>query len=191
MPQITKHKQVLSSILWKQGDNTAFYYIGLTLIGAVLIAASAQIQIPMYPVPVTLQTFAVILIAMSAGWRLGLASSMTYLFMGAMGLPVFAGMSGGFAYLIGPTAGYLIAFPFAAVVAGWLTQRIAGKNFFLALFVSVLAGAIMLTLGCLHLASYVGLHQAFIVGVQPFLLDELCKAIMVAVIIPRVWRAER
>lgn len=90
---------------------------------ALLTALGAQIVIPTIPVPFTLQTFFVLLSGALLGPRKGAAAQMTYLAMGASGLPAFAGFSGGFPYLLGPTGGYLIAFPFAAFVTGALLHE--------------------------------------------------------------------
>lgn len=188
MNQNSQAKQGIYSIFWKRGSFALPYNIGLTLLGAVIIAAAAQIQIPLHPVPVTLQTFAVILLAMGMGWRLGLASSLTYLIAGIVGMPVFAGFSAGPADLIGPTGGYLVAFPLAAFVTGYLAQHYAAKKIWRSLLVAIFGLALIVVIGGLYLSFFVGFSQAFILGVKPFILGEICKAIMVAVITPSVWR---
>lgn len=188
MTQMSQTKQGIRSIFWKRGSKTALYYIGLTLLGALIIAASAQVELPLLPVPVTLQTFAVVLLAMGMGWRLGVAACMSYLVAGTLGAPVFAGLAAGPAVLIGPTGGYLVAFPLAAFLTGYLTQHFTAKKFLRALLVAVVGLAFILMVGGLYLSNFIGVNQAFIVGVQPFLLAAVCKAIMIAVVVPRVWR---
>ena len=93
---------------------------------AALTAASAQIAIPIGPVPFTLQVLAVILTGFLLGPYLGFWAQLIYLLVGALGLPVFAGLRGGMAHLYGPTGGYLVAFPISALVVGWVSQRFKG-----------------------------------------------------------------
>ena len=98
----------------------------LTLIGSILIALSAKVKIPFYPVPMTMQTFTVILIGAIYGWKLGLSTVMLYLIEGALGLPVFAGTPEkglGLAYMIGPTMGYLIGFIPAVIIIGYFHKK--------------------------------------------------------------------
>ena len=136
----------------------------------------------------TLQTFAVILLAMGMGWRLGLAASMSYLVAGALGLPVFAGFAAGPLHMMGPTGGYLVAFPVAAFVTGYLTQHFTGKKFFRTLLVALFGLALILVMGGLYLSNFMSFTHAWMVGVKPFMLAAVCKAIMIAVIAPKVWR---
>jgi biotin transport system substrate-specific component len=106
---------------------------------ALLTAIGAQIIVPTIPVPFTLQTFFVLLSGALLGPRKGAAAQMSYLAMGASGLPVFAGFTGGFPYLLGPTGGYLIAFPFAAWVTGMLLYENRSLRHFPRVFAGVLA----------------------------------------------------
>ncbi|MEL7232687.1 MAG: biotin transporter BioY [Pseudomonadota bacterium] len=97
-------------------------YVGLALIGSGLLTLSSYLSVPMFPVPITMQTLAVTVIGALYSWRLGFATVVFWLAQGAMGLPVFAGGASGIAALFGPTGGYLIAFPFAATATGFLVQ---------------------------------------------------------------------
>ncbi len=110
---------------------------------AVMTALGAQIVIPTYPVPFTLQTFFVLLSGALLGPRKGAAAQMGYLAMGATGLPVFAGFAGGFPYLLGPTGGYLVAFPFAA----WVTGMLLHENGLVRHLPRTLAGMLAMVLG--------------------------------------------
>ena len=97
--------------------------ISLVLLGTLLLTISAKIKVPFYPVPMTMQTFVVVLIGITFGWKLGLATIFTYLFEGAIGLPVFAGTPEkgiGIIYMIGPTGGYLFGFIFSVFIAGFV-----------------------------------------------------------------------
>ena len=97
--------------------------ISIVLFGTLLLTISAKIKVPFYPVPMTMQTFVVVLIGITLGWKLGLATVIAYLFEGAIGLPVFAGTPEqgiGISYIIGPTGGYLIGFIFSVFIAGFV-----------------------------------------------------------------------
>src|SRR5690606_23577719 len=93
------------------------------IFGTLVLAASSHISVPMVPVPITMQTLAVTLVGALYGWRLGGLTVLAWLAEGALGLPAFAGGTGGFARALGPTGGYLLPFPLAAVLTGWLAER--------------------------------------------------------------------
>jgi len=143
---------------------------------AVLTAIAAQVQAPLVPVPVTLQTAAVLLAGLWAGSRLGAAAQATYLAAGFAGLPVFAGLLGGPAVLLGPTAGYLAAFPAAAWIAG-----LGSGRGLLARFAAAGTGALLvLACGGAWLAVVGGAGTALAAGIFPFLGPEMVKAALVA-----------
>jgi len=181
-------KQPLRSIFWFSGSRSKIYNFVWVIFGSLLIAAAAQVQIPMEPVPVTLQEFAVLLVAMSLGWRLGALSVIAYLLEGMVGLPVFAGFSAGPAILLGMNGGYLFAFLIAAVCCGWLAQRGWSRNFILAFATALLGAIIILLIGTTYLAAFIGWHKAFLFGMLPFLLGDILKVVMLAFIIPKFWR---
>ena len=104
--------------------------VALAFIGSLLIAISAQITVPMFPIPMTMQTFAVLTIAVVMGGRLGALSLLMYIAEGAMGLPVFAGGKGGLPVLMGPTGGYLIGFVISAYIVGSLAEKGFDRNAF-------------------------------------------------------------
>ena len=112
--------------------------IFLAILGSILLAISAKIKVPFYPVPMTMQTFMVIFIGIAFGWRLGLATVLLYLAEGAIGLPVFAGTPEkgiGIAYMVGTTGGYLVGFLVAVFFAGFVNlEKSMFKNFFLISF---------------------------------------------------------
>ena len=156
-------------------------------LGALAVALSAQVEIPLgffSPVPITLQGFAVVLVGLLLGPRLGAAALISYLAMGIAGLPVFAGASFGFIKILGPTGGYLIAFP----VGAWLAGYIAVHATALAAMVRYLLGAVA-GLVVIHLGGWswlaIALHDpraAFAVGVAPFALIDLTKAVLAAAV---------
>ncbi len=186
MIKISSIQTMSHNHLWSRANVTGKAL--LVWLSSLIIAASAQITVALQPVPVTLQTFAVIMLAMIGGWRLGLLASVSYLIEGLCGLPVFANFSAGLPYLFGPTGGYLLAFPLAAVVAGYLVQRGWGKYAISSLAVAGISLAIILGLGASYLAIFTGSKTAIVLGVQPFLIGEACKAIMLATMVPFFWK---
>lgn len=148
------------------------------VIGSLLMTASARTQIPFWPVPMTMQTMAAILIGMTLGSRLGFIVVSAYVLEGLMGLPVFANTPArgtGLAYLMGPTGGYLIGFCVAAYVSGWLAERGYGRDLFTAVLVNIIGTLIMLAMGYAWLAHLIGPVKAYVAGVHPFLLSSLVK----------------
>jgi len=180
--------------------------ISLVLFGTLLLTISAKIKVPFYPVPMTMQTFVVVLIGITLGWKLGLATVFAYLFEGIIGLPVFAGTPEkgiGFAYFMGPTGGYLFGFLVATFVAGYFKYencfdsnkfKSAKENlpFFLALrsaitlpyknFIKLIfAVSFIYIFGLLWLGFLIGWDKPiFQLGAYPFLLAELFKMLILA-----------
>lgn len=154
--------------------------VGLVVAASAIIAIAAQIAIPVpfSPVPLTLQPLAVILVGASLGAGRGAAAAVLYLLEGIAGMPVFAQGHGGAIWLLGPTAGYLYSYPFAAFVAGWFSDRgWARSGMFVALAV-IYAG------GWSWLVQFSGIRGAFAVGVAPFLIADIVKVALGAVLLP-------
>jgi biotin transport system substrate-specific component len=149
----------------------------LAVLGSALLALSAKLKVPFYPVPMTMQTFAVLLIGLVFGARLGLATVVLYLAEGAVGLPVLAGTPErglGLAYMFGPTGGYLLGFALAVTLTGWIAER---RRDAAGLALAVAAGGLVLYVpGLLWLAKFVGLEAAFGLGLAPFVVGDLLKA---------------
>lgn len=147
------------------------------LLGTFVLAIASQISVPMLPVPMTMQTLAVILIGGLYGWRLGALTVVAWLGEAALGLPVLANGNGGIAPFMGPTAGYLVSFPLVAALVGWLAERGWNGSRPAFAFASMLAGhALCLALGGLWLAALIGAEKAMLAGVVPFLLGSLVKS---------------
>jgi len=162
-------------------------FLLLALAGTGLLTLSAKIQVPFWPVPMTLQTLAVIMLAMLGGARLGAATVVLYLIEGAAGLPVFAGTPErgiGLAYMVGPTGGYLIGFVAAALATGFLAERGWGRTIGKALIANTLGTAIILAFGTVWLAFFVGASKAIAVGLTPFLLTSAVKIGLGGMIVP-------
>lgn len=163
---------------------------GLVLGGSLLVALCAKIQIPVSPVPLTLQTFAVILVGASLGSRRGAAALVAYLLEGAAGLPVFAMPVAGLGYFAGPTAGYLFAFPLAAFVVGYLSERGWDRRFWTAMVALSIGNAIILILGFLWLDGQT--KHAAATGLSLTLLAwDALKILLTAAALPAAWRLVR
>ena len=151
----------------------------IALIGTIVLAVSAKIKIPFYPVPMTMQTLVVLLIGIAFGWRLGVATILLYLTEGIIGLPVFSGTPEkgiGLTYFFGPTFGYLIGFLITVFLAGKFNyNNNVIKNFFKLTF----ATSFIYVLGMLWLGGLIGWDKPiFKLGAQPFLLAELFKILL-------------
>ncbi|MBC57545.1 MAG: biotin biosynthesis protein BioY [Confluentimicrobium sp.] len=149
--------------------------IGIALGGAALISLGAKVQIPFWPVPMTLHTLAVFFLAAALGPRLGTAAVVAYLTAGALGMPVFSGTPErgiGLAYMAGPTGGYLAGYLLGAGLTGWLAQ---GRGL-IGRFLAMLAGlAVVYALGLAWLASFVPASSLLAAGFTPFILGDLIK----------------
>lgn len=162
--------------------------IGLTLAAAALIALGAKVQVPFWPVPMTLQTLAVLVIAAGLGPRLGLAAMGAYMTAGLAGLPVFAGSPErglGLAYLAGPTTGFLIGMALSMIVTGALAQgRGLGMR-----AVAMLAGTVAIYVpGLIWLSAFVPADRLLAVGVAPFILGDMVKIALGALALQSVTR---
>ncbi|NOX60454.1 MAG: biotin transporter BioY [Chloroflexi bacterium] len=166
------------------------YDMSLILFGSILIALSAQvaIRLPFNPVPITGQTFAVLLLAALLGRVRGAAAVLTYLAEGALGFPVFAGGAGGFYVLLGPTAGYLFGFVVAAFLVGWLAERGWDRGFSSTIAAMFMGNVAIYGFGALWLGLLIGLEQAIVAGVLPFLLGDALKMVAAALALPLGWR---
>jgi len=154
------------------------------VVGTIVLALASYIEVPMVPVPVTMQTFAVTLIGALYGWRLGAITVAGWLVEGALGLPVLSGGAAGAHHFVGPTAGYLFAFPAAAALTGWLAERGWNGTRPVLAFVSMLAGnAACLAVGGAWLAIMIGFEPALVAGVLPFLLGALIKSALAAALL--------
>ena len=160
----------------------------LLVIGAsVLIAIAAQIAIPLpfTPVPLTLQPLAVIFVGVALGSTRGAAAAALYLLEGASGLPVFAQGHGGALWLVGPTAGYLFSYPFAAFVAGFVSERGWGSTIVRAISGMLLALGVIYAGGWSWLAMLTDARSAFVAGVAPFVLADIVKVALGAALLPK------
>ncbi len=180
----------LTSSIWPQTRTSIVHKALLVLAGTALLAISAKVQVPFWPVPMTLQTLVVLLIGAAYGARLGGITLATYLAQGAIGLPVFA-TGAGVVYMAGPTGGYLAGFLIAAVAVGWLADRGYGRTVLTTLAAFALGEAIMYALGVGWLATFTGAEKAIALGLTPFLLAEATKLALACLLLPAAWRLAR
>ena len=162
--------------------------IALVVGGSLLLALVAQVEIPLYPVPITGQTFGVLLIGALLGSRRGALAILAYLGWGVLGLPVFSGGAGGLAPLTGLTAGYLAGFVPAAFLVGWLCERGWDRSLWLATVAMLLGNLIIYICGVYWLAGLVGWDQVFQLGVYPFIPGDLLKLALAAWALPTGWK---
>ena len=166
------------------------YDAALVLGGSLLVTLSASIAItlPFSPVPITAQTMTVLLIGALLGSRRGAMCMATYVFQGAMGLPVFAGGMGGLAILAGPRGGYLLGFIAAAFVTGLLAERGWDRRVGTTLAAMLLGNIVIYVLGVPWLAVFVGAERALPLGLYPFVAGDLFKLGLAGLAPPSGWR---
>jgi len=162
----------------------------LLITGVILVAVLAQgkIPLPFTPVPLTGQTFAVLLVGATLGSKRGAASLTLYIALGALGLPFFAGGASGMAYLSGPTLGYLIGFVVAAYIVGKLAERGLERNLRTSLIPFIVGTLIIYLFGAGWLAILFGVEKALALGVLPFLIGDLIKMVLAALVLPGAWK---
>jgi len=173
----------LIGTLWPAGANTLLRWIALLVSGVVFVAICAHIEVPLYPVPITMQTFAVLLVGMVYGSRLGAATLVLYLVGGVSGLPLFA-TSGA----LGPTFGYIVGFIVAAGAVGWLAERGWDRNIATTAIAMLIGNVLIYVPGLIVLAGFVGTEKVFEYGLTPFLIGDALKLALAAVLLPAVWR---
>jgi biotin transport system substrate-specific component len=180
-------KSTLIGTLWPDRTSPALRWITLMVVGSAFLAICAQITVPLYPVPITMQTFGVLLIGMVFGPRLGAATVAAYLFEGAIGLPVYAGHSGGLPVLFGLTGGYLFGFVIAAWLVGMLAERGWDRNVFTTALAMLLGNIVLYVPGLIWLGGFIGAEGAITGGLLPFILGDLLKIALAAIVLPSAW----
>ncbi|MHB1499932.1 MAG: biotin transporter BioY [Candidatus Dormibacteria bacterium] len=175
------------------GDRVRDLLVVLGLAAAIGISAQLSIRLPFTPVPVTGQTFAVLLGGLAVGARRALAGTLLYLALGLIGLPWFAGGAGGLAALAAPSFGYIVGFVFAAAGLGWLASRRFDRRPLKVLAAMVGGNLVIYLFGATWLA--VDLHlsaaSAITLGVTPFLIGDAVKAVVAMGLFPTTWRLVR
>ena len=167
----------------------------LMLAGSAFIALSAQVTVPMWPVPMTGQTFAVLLVGVAFGWRLGAATLLAYMAEGAIGIPVFAKAAAGPAVIVGPTGGYIMGFVLAAALVGYLAERGWDRNVWSTALAMLFGNLVIYLLGVPWLAAFLAgigneapWQAAIAGGLTPFLLGDGLKLALAACLLPVAWK---
>ncbi|MBZ0261358.1 MAG: biotin transporter BioY [Hyphomicrobiales bacterium] len=174
----------LASRIWPETRSLLLRNIVLAVAGTIVVAVAAQINVPMIPVPMTLQTLAVLAVGMAYGARLGAATLVLYMLEGMAGLPVFAQMKSGLATVTGPSGGYIVGFIFAAGLLGLLAERGWDRGVFKAIAATVICGALIYLPGLLWLHSFAAdWGQTLHWGLTPFIIGDPIKAVLAALLI--------
>jgi len=167
--------------------NKTLKYILIVILGSILLTISAKIKIPFYPVPMTMQTFVVLFLGISFGYKIGVATVLLYLIEGIVGIPVFSNSPEkgiGIVYFTGPTMGYLIGFLFSAFFAGYLNLN---KNIFIIFFKLIFSVSFIYIFGLLWLGFLIGWEKPiFQLGAAPFLLAELFKILLLTILTKKI-----
>tara|TARA_B100000700_G_C14945806_1_gene809107 strand:- start:487 stop:1053 length:567 start_codon:yes stop_codon:yes gene_type:complete len=180
---MSKNRIIINELKTFNNVNSTLLNLFLVIFGTLILTISAKIQVPFWPVPMTMQTFVVFLIAMTYSVRLSFFTLMLYLFEGAIGLPVFA-TGGGIAYLFGPTAGYLYGMTLSVVVISYLANLGYSKTYFKAALSLLLGSVIIFSFGLVYLGSIIGYEKSIQAGLLPFIPSELFKIALAVALIP-------
>lgn len=165
--------------------------VGAVLLGTLFLTLSSYVEVPMVPVPVTMQTFAVMLVGALYGWRLGAITIIAWLAEAAVGLPVLSGGAAGAHHFVGPTAGYLFAFPVAGALVGWLAERgWNGRRPVLSFLSMLLGNALCLAIGGAWLAVLFGAEIAWTSGIAPFIIGGVLKSALGAALLALLVRGK-
>jgi biotin transport system substrate-specific component len=184
----------LVGLLWpgERGRwGAAMRVVALMLVGSALLTLSAKIQVPLPPVPMTLQTLVVLMLGAAYGWRLGGATVALYLAEGLAGLPVFAGSVAGPLYFAGPTGGFLIGFLVAAILTGVLAERGWDRPLPRVLALMALGHAVIFAFGLGWLSALIGPEKAWALGAAPFVLATALKTALAAGLMQAGWTFAR
>lgn len=181
----------LSNALW--GTNSAIRHAVLVVVGIAILAVSAKIAVPMWPVPITMGTFAVLALGAAYGPALGLATIVGYMLIGALGFDVFAGTGGevnGLAYMMGSTGGYLLGFVLATVLLGYGATRGWDRSVLKMVGLLLAANALIYIPGLAWLTVLYDMTavKAIEVGMVPYLIGDGIKLALVALLLPAAWK---
>lgn len=170
--------------------------IALVVAGTALVAVLAQVAIPLWPVPVTGQTLAVLLVGASLGAARGAAALALYAILGGIGLPIYSDASSGWSVLLGPTGGYIIGFIVSAALVGWAAERAWDRGWYKPIITFIGGSLVVFAIGLPWLAVSLGqfglpndLQSVLIAGFYPFIIGGLIKAAIAAAVLPALWAA--
>ena len=184
-----KQNTLISNIIKiETKEKETFKNILLVLGGVAFLSIMSQVLIPLpyTPVPISLGTFGVTLMALLYGRKLGTATILSYVAAGSLGAPIFAGGKAG--SLFSPTGGYILGYIVATIILGYLADRGVTKSYVKTILSLILSSAIILTLGSLVLSLFVPGKNAFMIGVLPFLPGDALKSTTVTLLLPTLWK---
>ena len=186
-------RPVLADVVWStEGTSVWVKRLVLLVVGVLALAVAAKIRIPMWPVPLTMGTFAVLTIGAAYGPRLGLSTILAYLLVGALGFDVFAGSSAenaGLAYMMGGTGGYLVGYALAAVALGAFARRGWDRSMTWMAVAMLIGHALIYIPGLLWLGVLYGWDKPILEwGLTPFLLGDALKLALAALLVPAIWK---
>ena len=172
----------------KTKENEFLKSIFLVLSGVIFLSIMSQLIMPLYftPVPISLGSFGVILIALLYGRKLGTATVLSYVAAGSFGAPIFAGFKA--CSLFSPTGGYILGYIAAALILGFLSDKGIAKSYVKTFLSLLLASAVILILGALVLILFVPSKSVFMIGVLPFLPGDMLKVVAATLLFPRLWK---
>ena len=189
---VSRPHTTLSDVLSPRQQRSWLLDAVLVVLFSAFVALTAQVEIPLWPVPLTLQTLGVLFTGAVLGSRRGALALLLYLTEGALGLPVFAGGASGVGYMLGPTGGYLVGFVVAAGVVGRLAQRGWDRRLVWAAVAMVIGNVIIYACGVAWLAVFLGdLWGALVKGTLLFVVGDLIKIAVAALTLPGGWKLAR
>ncbi|NDV01038.1 biotin transporter BioY [Pseudoroseicyclus tamaricis] len=175
-----------------EGTGRLAKQVALVALGVVFLALMSKIRVPFWPVPLTMQTFATLVVAAAFGARLGAATLLAWLALGASGAAVFTGDAAGLTYFAGPTGGYLVGFAFAGALVGWLAERGWSRSVAGMVGALLLGNVIIYAFGLPWMAylfaAEQGMDWVLQYGVTNFLLGDAAKLALAAVLLPTIWK---
>ena len=185
----TCFENVLNKVTYNRNIKI-FISVVTVFLGSILLIISAKIKVPMYPVPMTLQPLAVLMIAMLFGRKLATFTVGLYIFKGLIGFPVFA-YGGGLLYLMGPTGGFIIGFFCSAIIVGYFADLGWGRKISLSIFAMIIGMLIIYFLGIFQLALLKGFDYALVKGLFPFIIGDFYKILLAGLLTPYIWKISK
>jgi len=189
----TWNNKVLSDVLGAdEGAALRVKQVALVMVGVLVLAVAAKIKVPMWPVPITMGTFAVLIIGAAYGARLGLVTILAYMLVGAIGFDVFAGSSAeaaGLTYMMGGTGGYLVGYVLATLALGALAQRGWDRSVVWMALAMLIGTVLIYVPGLAWLGQLYGWDKPILAwGLTPFLIGDALKLALAALVLPAVWK---
>ena len=192
MSSLVTQPRTLVDVLLPRQQRSWLLDAALVVLFSAFVGLTAQVEIPLWPVPLTLQTLGVLFTGAVLGGRRGALALLLYLAEGAVGLPVFAGGASGVAYMLGPTGGYLVGFVLAAGLVGWLAERGWDRRLVWTALAMAIGNLVIYALGVAWLAVFLGDPEtALVKGMLIFIVGDLIKIAIATMALPGGWALAR